>query len=283
MGEVVYLNGEMIDTERARVSVFDHGFLYGFGLFETMRAYAGRVFRLEEHLNRLTKSAELLGLTIDAMELGNAVRDTLNANGLREARVRITVSAGEGKIPPEAGEKRKPTLLVTTEYYHPPGEETYRRGFHATISTIRRNSQSPLSRLKSANYLESLLSKEQARSRGVQEAILLNEKGFLAEASMSNIFLVSDGTLVTPDDYSGILPGITRDTVVELAEEMGISVRTECVTLDELFRADEVFLTNSLIELMPLTRVEEKTIGSGQAGDITGRILAAYRGLLPVN
>ncbi len=281
MGKVVYLNGEIIEPGRARVSVFDHGFLYGFGLFETMRAYAGRVFRLEEHLNRLAKSAELLGLPVYAKEMGNAVRDTLEANGLREARVRITVSAGEGKIPPEPGEKRKPTLLVTAEYYQPPAEETYRKGFHAVTSTIRRNSQSPLSCLKSANYLESLLSREQARSRGVQEAILLNEKGFLAEASMSNIFLVSDNTLVTPDDYSGILPGITRDTVVELAEEMGIDVRTECVPLDELLGADEVFLTNSLIEVMPLTRIEEKTIGGGQAGDVTGRIMAAYRGLLP--
>ena len=283
MDEVVYLNGKMIEPGQAKISVFDHGFLYGFGLFETMRAYAGRLFLLEQHLNRLTKSAELLGLPIDTKELGEAARDTLNANGLREARVRITVSAGEAKVPPETGRKCKPTLMITAEYYQPHPEETYRKGFHATISTIRRNSQSPLSRLKSANYLESLFSKEQARSRGVQEAILLNEKGFLAEASMSNIFLASDGTLITPDDDSGILPGITRDTVMELAKEMGIKVCTERISLDELFGADEVFLTNSLIEVMPLTRIEDKTLSRGQAGEITGRILAAYRGLLPGN
>ena len=279
MNEIVYLNGSLIPRSQAKVSALDYGFLYGFGLFETMRAYEGQVFRLESHLSRLVRSAELLGLPVRVPELKDAVRDTIEANRLSDARIRITISAGEGEMPPGPGTCQKPTVLVLAERYQPYLEEVYQRGFRAVISSIRRNSQSPLSRLKSANYLESLLARQQARETGVDEAVCLNDKGLLAEASMSNIFLVSDGILRTPGEESGILPGITRGVILELALKLDIKALEEDIRLSELFQAQEAFLTNSLIEVMPLTELEGKPVASGRPGALSRRLLAAYRKL----
>jgi len=279
VNEIVYLNGSLIPRSQAKVSALDYGFLYGFGLFETMRAYEGQVFRLESHLSRLARSAELLGLPVGAPELKDAVRDTIKANRLSDARIRITISAGEGGMSPDPGTCQKPTVLVLAERYQPYPQEVYQRGFRAVISSIRRNSQSPLSRLKSANYLESLLARRQARETGVDEAVCLNDKGLLAEASMSNIFLVSDGILKTPGEESGILPGITRGVILELALKLGIKALEEDIRPSELFQAQEAFLTNSLIEVMPLTEIEGKPVASGRPGALSRRLLAAYRKL----
>ena len=280
MSEIVYLNGSLIPRSQAKVSALDYGFLYGFGLFETMRAYEGQVFRLESHLSRLARSAELLRLPVSAPELKDAVRDTIKANRFSNARIRITISAGEGEMSPDPGTDRKPTVLVLAEHYQPYPKEVYQRGFQAVLSSIRRNSQSPLSRLKSANYLESLLARQQARERGVDEAICPNEKGLLAEASMSNIFLISNGILRTPGEESGILPGITRGVILDLALTLDIKALEEDIRPSELFQAQEVFLTNSLIEVMPLTEIEGRPIASGRPGTITRRLLAAYRKLV---
>jgi len=279
VSEIVYLNGSLIPRSQAKVSALDYGFLYGFGLFETMRAYEGQVFRLESHLSRLVRSAELLGLPVRVPELKDAVRDTIKANRLSDARIRITISTGEGEMPPDPATCQKPTVLVLAERYQPYPEEVYQRGFRAVISSIRRNSQSPLSRLKSANYLESILARQQARETGVDEAVCLNDKGLLAEASMSNIFLVSDGILRTPGEESGILPGITRGVILELALKLGIKALEEDIRPSELFQAQEVFLTNSLIEVMPLTEIEGKPIAPGRPGALSRRLLAAYRKL----
>jgi len=280
VSEIVYLNGSLIPRNQAKISALDYGFLYGFGLFETMRAYEGQVFHLESHLSRLARSAELLGLSFEAPELKNAVGDTIKANRLSDARIRITISAGEGDMSPDPGACQKPTVLVLAERYQPHPQEVYQRGFRAVISSIRRNSQSPLSRLKSANYLESLLARQQAREAGIDEAVCLNDKGLLAEASMSNIFLVSDGKLRTPGEESGILPGITRGVILELALKLGIKVLKEDIKLSELFQAQEAFLTNSLIEVMPLTEIEGKPVASGRPGALSRRLLAAYRKLV---
>jgi len=279
VSEIVYLNGSLIPRSQAKVSALDYGFLYGFGLFETMRAYGGQVFRLESHLSRLVRSAQLLGLPVGTPELKNAVRDTIKANRLSDARIRITISAGEGGMSPDPATCQKPTVLVLAERYQPYPQEVYQRGFRAVISSIRRNSQSPLSRLKSANYLESLLARQQARETGVDEAVCLNDKGLLAEASMSNIFLVSDDILRTPGEESGILPGITRGVILELALKLGIKALKEDIRPSELFQAQEAFLTNSLIEVMPLTEIEGKPVASGRPGALTRRLLAAYRKL----
>ena len=281
MSEIVHLNGSLIPRSQARISALDYGFLYGFGLFETMRAYGGQVFRLDSHLNRLARSAEILGLPIEALDLKGAVRDTIQANKLSDARVRITISIGEGGMVPDPSTCRQPTVLILAGPYKPYPEQVYEKGFRAVVSSIRRNSQSPLSRLKSANYLENMLAKQEARAAGVDEAICLNEKGLLAEASMSNIFLVNDGILRTPGEESGILPGITREVVLELAPQLGINTFEQDIRLDELFQAQEAFLTNSLMEIMPLTEIDGKPVGSGEPEPVTRRLMANYKKLVP--
>lgn len=281
MSEIVYLNGSLIPRSQARISALDYGFLYGFGLFETMRAYGGQVFRLDSHLNRLARSAEILGLPIQALNLKGAVRDTIHANKLSDARVRITISIGEGGMVPDPSACTQPTVLIVAGHYKPYPKQVYERGFRAVVSSIRRNSQSPLSRLKSANYLENMLAKQEARAAGVDEAICLNEKGLLAEASMSNIFLVNDGVLRTPGEESGILPGITREVVLELASQLGINTFEQDIRLDELFQTQEAFLTNSLMEIMPLTEIDGKPVGSGEPESVTRRLMANYKKLVP--
>ncbi len=280
MSEIVYLNGSLIPRSQARISALDYGFLYGFGLFETMRAYGGQVFRLDSHLNRLACSAEILGLPIEALDLKGAVRDTIHANKLSDARVRITISIGEGGMVPDPSACTQPTVLIVAGHYKPYPKQVYEKGFRAVVSSIRRNSQSPLSRLKSANYLENMLAKQEARAAGVDEAICLNEKGLLAEASMSNIFLVNDGILRTPGEESGILPGITREVVLELASQLGINTFEQDIRLDELFQAQEAFLTNSLMEIMPLTEIDGKPVGSGKPESVTRRLMANYKKLV---
>ncbi len=280
MSEIVYLNGSLIPRSQARISALDYGFLYGFGLFETMRAYGGRVFRLDRHLSRLTRSAEMLGIPIEAPELKGAVMDTLRANKLGDARIRITISIGEGGMVPDPSTCQKPTVLILASDYQPSPEQVYEKGFRAIVSSIRRNSQSPLSRLKSTNYLESMLARQEARAAGADEALCLNDKGLLAEASMSNIFLVADGTLKTPGQESGILPGITREAVLELASQSGIDTLEWDISMEELSQAREAFFTNSLIEIMPLTELDGKPIGSGKPGAITKRLMAAYKRLV---
>ncbi len=280
MGNIVYLNGSFVPISQAHISVLDYGFLYGYGLFETMRAYGSKVFRQDSHLRRLESSAEMLGIQIKISELRDAVTGTIQANRLGDARVRMTVSIGEGTMVPDPGSCDKPTVLIMAGEYHPFPEQVYQKGFKAIVSSIRRNSQSPLSRLKSANYLESLLARQEARKAGVDEALCLNEKGFLAEASMSNIFLVTDGTLRTPGQDSGILPGITRGVVIELASHSGIKTIEEDIRVDDLYQAQEAFLTNTLIEVMPLTGVDGKLIGSGVPGTFTQKLIAAYKELV---
>jgi branched-chain amino acid aminotransferase len=280
MSDIVYLNGSLLPRSQASISAMDYGFLYGFGLFETMRAYAGHVFRLDRHLDRLARSAETLGIPIEPPSLKDAVAETIKANKLSDARIRITVSIGEGEMVPNPNTCSKPTVLVTAAEYKPYPGEIYQQGFRAVVSSIRRNSQSPLSRLKSANYLESMLARQEARTAGVDEAICLNEKGRLAEASMSNVFLVADDIIKTPGQGSGILPGITREVVLELAQKTGVRSLETDIELDELFRAQEAFLTNSLIEVMPLTEIDGKKIGPGKAGTITQKLMSEYRELV---
>ncbi|GAI43845.1 unnamed protein product, partial [marine sediment metagenome] len=182
---------------------------------------------------------------------------------------------------PDPSACTQPTVLILAGHYKPYPEQVYEKGFRAVVSSIRRNSQSPLSRLKSANYLENMLAKQEARAAGVDEAICLNEKGLLAEASMSNIFLVNDGILRTPGEQSGILPGITREVVLELASQLGINTFEQDIRLDELFQAQEAFLTNSLMEIMPLTEIDGKPVGSGRPGSLTKRLMVEYKKLVP--
>ncbi len=280
MNEVVYLNGRLVQRNRAKVSALDYGFLYGFGLFETMRAYKGRLFRLDEHLKRLAASAKVLDISINEMDLKDAVMKVMQINRLSDARVRITVSPGEGAINADPRTCGKTTVLVVAEEYMPIQEEIYNSGFRAIVSSFRRYSQSPVSRLKSTSYLTNVMARHEARLAGADEAICLNEKGLVAEASMSNIFRVTVDGLKTPRLESGILPGITRQVVLDLASQMGINNTEGDIDIEELYTAEEVFLTSSLLEIMPLTVLDNKNIGNGRVGDNTKGLMKAYKKLV---
>ncbi|TET75751.1 MAG: aminotransferase class IV [Dehalococcoidia bacterium] len=284
MEQIVYLNGALLPRGRAKISPFDHGFLYGYALFETMRAYSGCIFRFQKHLDRLTCSAELIGLPLGTFDLEKACYDTLRANSLGDARIRLTVSIGEGGNAPDPPPRPRPTVFIVATSYTPPSAEKYRNGFKAVVSSIRQNSQSPLSRLKSANYLSSVLARKEAKAAGADEALLLNERGFLCEGSTSNVFLVTANGLITPDEESGCLPGVTRQAVIELASELGISVAQREVQIEELLQADEAFVTNSLLELMPLGEVDGKPIGGerekGERDKVTERLMIGYEELV---
>lgn len=281
MVETVYLNGALVLRSEARVSPLDRGFLYGYGLFETMRSYGGRVFRLDRHLARLMHSADELGLAsqLDPVELEQAVYRTLEANRLLDARIRLTVAAGEGErelAPPTSGALTilvvAEKLILTSQIYH--------QGIRAAIVSPRRNSQSPLPRIKSLNYLEGFVAHSEALALGADEAIMLNDRGYISECSTSNIFLVAAGRLLTPSLESGILPGITREAVLELAHDLGIEAVEGEIPPSDLLRADEVFITTSVREVVPVVTVDGRSVGSGKPGEVTGRLMASYKELV---
>jgi branched-chain amino acid aminotransferase len=282
MAEIVYFNGQLVPRAEAKLSPFDHGFLYGYGLFETMRAYEGHIFRLDRHLTRLHCSAESLGLRakLDAFDLENACVETLQANKLKDARVRLTVTAGEGDMTPDLNTCSNLTVLVAARNFVPLPPERYEQGFKAALSFLRRDSQSPLSRLKCTCYVSNILARMEAKAAGCDEAIMLNELDYVAEGSTANIFLVCGGELITPSLESGILPGITREAVLEIARDLNIKTVERQVELGELSGAEEAFVTNSIMEVMPLTRLNDEPIGTGKPGKLTRNLMAAYKELV---
>ena len=281
MEEIVYLNGSLIPLSQARLPALDWGFLYGYGVFETMCAYSGRIFRLEKHLARLLRSAKFLGIDSESTaNLEKTIYDTIQANNLSNARIRLTLSGGEGEPVPDPLTHRTPTLLIIARSFTPYPRQVYEQGFKAIVSSIRRNTQSPASAMKSLNYLDNLLARREARLISADEAILLDEHGFLAEGSTSNIFMMSGNTLLTPSQDNGILPGITRETVLEIAPSLGVEAVERKIAPEELLQADEAFLTNSLIEIMPLTQVSGQNIGSGRSGALTQQLIDVYKELV---
>ncbi|MBT3363555.1 MAG: aminotransferase class IV [Chloroflexi bacterium] len=279
MEQIVYLNGVLIPRSEARISPFDFGFLYGYALFESMRSYSGKVFRLDRHLFRLERSSEVIGLNLPQIDLERAVYDTIEANGLTNARIRLTVSLGQGEATPDPSTCKTPTVFITANAYLPLPDTAYQKGYSAVVSQIRRNSTSPLAQVKSANYLDMMLARTQAKNAGADEALLLNEQGYVAEGSTSNVFIVSDGRLITPSLDSGILPGVTREVILKLASSLGIEVEERLVGIDELYQADEAFLSNSVMEIMPLIHVDGKRIGSS-VGIITNKLISEYKTLV---
>jgi branched-chain amino acid aminotransferase len=281
MEEIIYLNGDLIPGSQAKLSPFNYGFLYGYGLFETMRAYDGSIFRLDRHLARLHEAAKTLGIAreLTAFDLENACHDVLKANNLSDARLRLTVTAGEGDIIPNPDTCSGITVFIVARKLVPLPADSYERGYSAILSSYRRNSWSPLARLKSTSYLENVLARQEARAAGVDEVVLLNEKGFVAEGSTTNIFLISCQMLIIPAMESGALPGITREVVLELAKSMGIMTVVKQAELGELLTAREAFLTNSILEIMPLTRLDNKPIGSGKPGPVTQQLMSSYKEL----
>ncbi len=275
----IYLNGELVKREEAAVSALDRGLLYGYGLFETMRAYGGRVFRLEEHYRRLCDGAAVLAMDVplSLSDLAEAVQSVLSRNDLTDAHLRLTLTAGAAQSGGESGAPEDSTAVLFARpltAYPPP---LYRRGMAAVTSAVRRNETSPLSRVKSLNYLDNLLAREDARRRDADEAILLNTHGSVAEGSASNVFLVRQDRLITPGIESGALAGITRQAVLELAASAGLEAVQSEMEPSAFWGASEAFLTNSLMEVMPLTRLDGRLIGSGRPGPASERLRRLYQ------
>ena len=280
--EKIFLNGSFVNLAQAKISVFDRGFLYGDGLFETMRSYWGEVFRLEDHLDRLFRSAKEIEISFSytRKELKNIIKRILKINNLSEAYIRLTLSRGVSETGLISKSKSSATLVIVARKFKPLSPSEHKRGWRVTVVGPRQNQASPVSRLKSLNFLNNILARKEAKAKGVDEGILLNTIGDVTEASTSNIFLVRRGIVITPPEESGLLPGITRRVVLELATSLGLKVYKRRISLDELMGVEEAFLTNSLIEIMPLVEIDGRRIGKGKPGTLTQRIHKAYQALV---
>jgi branched-chain amino acid aminotransferase len=278
----IWLNGALVDRERAVVSVFDHGLLYGDGVFEGIRSYAGRVFRLDEHLDRLLASARAIMLDVPGGKDGlrTAVLETLRANGLRDAYVRLVVTRGPGDLGLDPRKCSSPTVFVIADRIELYPEEFYRKGLAVMTVATRRNLPEALNpRIKSLNYLNNILAKIEANNYGVLEAIMLNADGLVAECTGDNVFTVQRGRLVTPPTYVGALEGITRNVVISLARARGVPVEERPFTRYELYTADECFLTGTAAEIIPVCSVDARPIGTGSPGPETLRLIAEFQEL----
>ncbi len=278
-----WIDGTLYPKDEAKISVLDHGFLYGDGVFEGIRAYGGRVFRLDEHLDRLRAGAKaiMLQIPMGREELKQAVLATLRANGLRDAYIRLVVTRGVGDLGLDPRKCPRPSVIIITDAIslYPP--ELYEKGMEVVTVSTRKNIHEALSpNIKSLNYLNQILGRLEVNRVGAPEGIMLNHDGYVAEATADNIFIVLRGTLVTPPAIAGILVGITRNAVMELAAREGIPVEERLFIPHTLYNADECFLTGTGAEVVPVVRVDGRTIGGGLPGAITLRLMKAFRELV---
>lgn len=286
MGLVIYLNGSYVDEAEAKVSVFDHGLLYGDGVFEGIRAYHGRVFRLDEHLERLYESAKsvLIDIGMSVEEMQEVVLETLRRNNLRDAYIRLVVTRGKGDLGLDPRKCPKATVFCICASISLYPAELYEKGLELrTVPTRRNLAEACNPRVKSLNYLNNIQAKIEANLAGVPEAVLLNQEGYVAEATGDNIFLIKKGALITPPVYMGLLEGVTRNAVMQLARERGIVVREDVFTRHDIFVADECFLTGTAAELIPVVNVDGRTIGTGKPGPIFSQLLQDFRRLTEID
>ncbi len=277
---LVYLNGAFVPKEEAKVSVFDHGFMYGDGVYETLRAYDGMLFHLDGHLDRLQRSsaAIALDLPLPLDKIGAALQEAVRANRLRDAYVRIQVSRGPGEIGLDPALCPAPTMVIVAKQFHPYPEKHFTEGVEVAIVKTRRNHPLALDpSIKGTNFLNNILAKIEGIRAKAYEAIMLNWEGYVAEGTISNIFFVKDDVLVTPNLETGILKGVTRSLVLDLARGEGIKTREALIPPAELSTADECFITNTTVEIMPVTKIDGKPVGSGKPGPVTKRLLKAYQ------
>lgn len=278
-----YIDGKLYPKDGAKVSVLDHGFLYGDGVFEGIRAYNGRVFRLEQHLDRLWQGAKtiMLPIPLSREELRKAVLWTLRENKLRDAYIRLVVTRGVGDLGLNPQKCPKPTVIIITDTISLYPQELYERGMEVVSVSTRKNRPDALNpNIKSLNYLNQILGRLEVNREGAPEGIMLNQDGYVAEATADNIFVVLDGVLVTPPAIAGILLGITRNTVLELAVKEGIPTEERLFSLHTLYNGHECFLTGTGAEVVPVVKVDGRTIGAGVPGEITRGIMKAFRELV---
>ncbi|MEW5952173.1 MAG: branched-chain-amino-acid transaminase [Bacillota bacterium] len=282
MSLTIYLDGKYVPREEAVVSVFDHGLLYGDGVFEGIRAYHNRVFKLQEHLERLYESARSINMTIPIgiEEMQEVVLETCRRNNLRDAYIRLVVTRGVGDLGLDPRKCPRPTIFcIAASIQLYPGE-FYEKGLDViTVATRRNLPEACNPRVKSLNYLNNIYAKIEANLHGVLEAIMLSADGYVAEATGDNIFLVKNSVLITPPAHLGILEGITRNTVMDLARKMGITVAEKVFTRHDIYIADECFLTGTAAEVIPAVKVDGRPIGAGQPGEMTKELIEAFREL----
>jgi branched-chain amino acid aminotransferase len=279
----VYVNGMFVEKSKAVVSVFDHGLLYGDGVFEGIRAYNGIVFKLEEHIARLYDSAKTIRLKIPMApdEMSQAVLQTLRKNHLKDAYIRLVVTRGPGDLGVDPALCARPTLFIITEPMATVLGPHEPKVVRLTISTVRRDAvDATTHEIKSLNYLNSILAKIEANNAGADDAILLDRRGFVSEASVTNLFMVKGGKIATPSSAAGILHGITRARIIDLCGDLAFDVQERDVTPFEVFTADEVFLVGTKSEILAVGSVNDVKIGSGTAGPITRRLLREFSKLV---
>jgi len=280
MNRVVYIDGHYYPKDEARVSVFDHGFLYGDGVFEGIRAYNGRVWKLDDHLVRLYESAKsvMLDIPLSPAAMAEAVVETLRRNDLREAYVRLVVSRGPGDLGLDPRRCPRPTVVVIADTISLFPEAVYVDGLKVVTVATRRNQNEALNpRIKSLNYLNSILAKLDANHLGYHEVLIMNSEGFITEGTGDNIFIVRRGVLITPPNTSGILEGVTRAVVLDLAKTAGLPASETDFTRHDLYTAEECFLTGTAAEVIPVVEVDGRSIGNGKPGPATLALTKAFR------
>ncbi len=280
MGRKIFMNGKFVDEQQAKVSVFDHCLLYGDGVFEGIRLYQGCVFRLNDHIERLYSSAKyiMLKIPMTPKAMIEAVCETVRRNGLRDGYIRLVVTRGVGPLGLAPWQCKNPTVFIIADKITLYPAEFYEKGLSiVTVPTRRNHVESVNPRVKSCNYLNNILAKIEASIAGALEALMLDHNGFVNECTGDNVFLVKKGVLITPPIYLGALRGITREVVMEIAREERIEVREQPFTRFDVFDADELFLTGTAAEVIPVVNVDKRPIGTGKPGAITKRLIRQFR------
>lgn len=275
----IFIDGKFYSERDAKISVFDHGLLYGDGVFEGIRAYNGRVFKLKEHIDRLFYSAKaiLLEIPMSPGKISEAVLESCRVNKLRDGYIRLVVTRGVGNLGLNPRSCKKPTVFIIADKIQVYPQELYSRGMEIVTVPTARNLHSALNpAIKSLNYLNNILAKIEANNAGVEEAVMLNSEGFVAECTADNLFILKNGELFTPPLSAGALYGITRQTVIEIAQEAGIKVSEPNLTRYDLFCADECFLCGTGAEIMPVIKIDGRVIGTGKPGQITRKLVENY-------
>lgn len=278
--DFVHFNGRIVPASEAQLSAFDAGFTHAAGLFETMRAYGGRVFRLGDHLDRLAASARKLEMSLELSgdRLENAASQLLEANGLRDARLRLVVTPGQVPRPGQPDDLRlRQTTLLTAEEVRPYPKELYQQGMRVALCPYKQNPSDPLAGHKTLAYLPRLLAMKEAAARRCNEALWFTTENVLAEGCVCNVFIVCEGALHTPPLNTPILAGVTRKAILEAAASNEIPCRERPIDIHALLAANEVFLTGSVLEVMPVTSIEKHMVGDGKPGEVTKRVMALYR------
>jgi branched-chain amino acid aminotransferase len=276
---IIYLDGSFVSEDEAKISVFDHGLLYGDGVFEGIRAYNGRVFRLEEHIERLFDSAKTIDLAVPCtkQEFAEIILETLRKNNLRDAYIRPIVTRGRGDLGLDPRKCPKPTVICIAVEWGAMYGDLYEKGLTAISVSVRRNPSEALPpNVKSLNYLNNILAKIEANYKGGDEAIFFDTNGYVSEGSGDNIFVVKNGVVITPPTINN-LRGITRQVALEIAESMGIVIREQNLGYFDLYSADEVFVTGTAAEVAPITLIDGRSIGTGKPGPITRQLMEAFR------